>query len=391
MSKRIRYSLGLMTICILGIILTQGFWLYKDYRYYRGQPLFSTDYNFFYRTSEYAATLAKDKIQVIPALPVLIAYPADGKSSSGQLMPTSPLIHAKRMNTESRAPLLITNLPSSPVYKTMPFEAPLSHVLKKMKWQFGGSIMLILFTSSCFIYIIVTILMQNKLSVAKNDFIHIMTHELKTPLSTVSVAIEAMNNFGALENRDKTKRYLDVSKKELEHLSKMIEMIMQLSIYESYEMVLNKSIIHIETLIENVVAKYGLSAQVQITVHHHNQFIKLLADKTHLSNVIQNLIDNSIKYTTAPVIIDIETRIDQNNCVISVKDNGPGIPKKYQKSVFEKFFRIPKPEKPAVKGFGLGLSYVKQVIELHQGNINLSSEEKLGCLFTIHIPLNLFE
>lgn len=455
MSQRIRYSLGLMALCILGIILTQGFWLYKDYRYYRGQPLFSTNYDFYLKAPEYSGikkaiptvmprisadeisemsplllqntittntTTAVPTVPAIPIgnsipasplvetisasttldtvsagttananLPVLIAYPA-GKAGEWSRT-TAPGVLTPRIMAVGglMATRQVASLKDSAMYRTIPFEAPLSHILKKMKWQFGGSILLILFTSSCFIYMIVTILMQRKLSTAKNDFIHTMTHELKTPLATVSVAIEAMMNFGALENKSKTKRYLDISQKELDHLSKMIEMIMQLSIYESHEMELAKSPIQVKTLIDEVVEKYTLSEKTQITINHNPGIPEILADKTHLGNVIRNLIDNSIKYTKEPAVIFIDTWTDQNNCVISIKDNGPGIPKKYQKSVFEKFFRIPNPGKPVTKGFGLGLSYVKQVVELHHGTILLFSEEGLGCRFTIHIPLNSFQ
>lgn len=498
MSKRIRYSLALMSVCILGLVLTQGFWLYKDYSYYRGQPLFSSDFNFYQRTVPRLMPVYKGKMTPgikatnMAELPSIIAYPmartlpasgvtgrgddlravpsvprqgisisrVEGDSNAIQIAQMQPVYNTEyipatglqpeemgnfipapvvavtdriypveeavptvalqsvpqvpafgpsmipQSNTTTMAPLAagtlsnaitvkavpsVSALAISPrLYKTIPYKAPITYVLQKMKWQFGGSILLILCTISGFIYMLVTIFMQRKLSMSKNDFINNMTHELKTPLATVSVAIEAMRNFGALDDKKKTNLYLDISKKELDHLSKTIEMIMQLSIYETYKMELIRKPHPATEIISGVVEKYNLSHQDQVTIHilHPDEPITANVDATHIGNAIGNLVSNSIKYSDPPTVINI-TSTQINNCwVLAVQDNGFGIAVKYQKDVFERFFRITDSSKPLVKGFGLGLSYVKQVVELHGGTITLQSQYGKGSTFTISIPLS---
>lgn len=446
MSKRIRYSLTLMSICILGVILTQGYWLYKDYSYYRGQPLFSADYNFY---SKVPMSLTRGTlIPRTPALPEIIAYSTTGEVTNmspvvkvqprmylketpwrpvtptgetikaGELVPSALQMRATLTNADTMIPAsnylspsvtakippgtkkVAQNLTSVPaftindeMYKTIPYEAPVTYILQKMKWQFGASILLVLFTISCFIYMLITIFIQRKLSVNKNDFINNMTHELKTPLATVSVAIEAMRTFGALEDKNKTSRYLDVSKKELDHLSKMIEMIMQLSVYESHKMELVLKKHQVNLLIDSVVEKYTLTKgkEVSINVVHPSSpsTVDLHIDAIHIGNAIRNLIDNSIKYSNPGVLITISSSIKNDHWLLSVEDNGFGIAKKHQKDIFERFYRITDAEKPIVKGFGLGLSYVKQVIELHGGSVSVQSQEGKGTEFIISIPVIL--
>ena len=431
MTNRIKYILGLMTICILGVILTQGLWLYKDYTYYSGQPLFSTDFDVFLpmqsigaqpadaksiiaystaaegtpvafgRTTRPAETV--EKIQpgtVMPRLSAIVAYPAtlaieavpakfNGKNSMVTLSPRiaatalSPADIKLRRTTKNYK---ITESGAAQVYRAVPYKAPILHVLQKMKWQFGASILLILFTTSCFIYMLVTIFMQRKLSVIKNDMIN-MTHELKTPLSTVSVAIEAMRNYEILEDKDKTNLYLNVSKNELDHLSRLIEMILELSVFEHHKMILFRELIDANFLIRSIVKKYALAEEPAGIHLYLDDIPEIMADPVHLGNTIRNLIDNAIKYTLLKPQIVIRSRLTKKGWVLTVSDNGIGIPEVYQKSVFDQFFRVPDKRLLRVKGFGLGLSYVKQVVDQHNGTISLISNEKSGSIFTILIPV----
>ncbi|WP_316811614.1 HAMP domain-containing sensor histidine kinase [Pedobacter heparinus] len=297
MVQRIKYIPYLTIFCILGIILTQGYWLHKDYHYYRQHP---------------------------------------------------PSTHL--------APIL--------------------------------SILLILFTTTSFIFILVTIFKQRKLSLAKSDFINNMTHELKTPLATVSVAIEAMRNFGAWDNQDKARQYLSISRNELDHLSKLIELILQQSIVESHKMEITAKYTHVNGMIRKVIQNYTLSnEQVDIIQNYADHIPPILLDPLHMSNVLRNLIDNAIKYSDVQKKISISSKFQNQNWILAVGDNGIGIPKIYQKDIFERFFRVPRGEINPVKGFGLGLSYIKQVVDLHHGNITLQSSENQGSTFTISIPL----
>lgn len=480
MTNRIKYILGFMTFCILGVILTQGVWLYKDYTYYSGQPLFSTDFDVFmpadapsaltnsrsiiaYSTTVNASE-SKDFARRTAGLPAIVAYPATIAMKvtpryypkSDSIITLSPRISATtaprrttsalqtppigaspeyqrvawhpvtapgiRLDTIQRARRAINvqlkNLPAATtaglrsvpsatsielkrpdgnyevtehgdaeVYQAVPYKAPLLHVLQKMKWQFGASILLILFTTSCFIYMLITIFMQRKLSVVKNDMINNMTHELKTPLSTVSVAIEAMRNYEVLEDKDKTSLYLNVSKNELDHLSRLIEMILELSVFEHHKMVLFKESINVNHLIEEIIKKYSLADDPASIELYADNFPDILVDPVHLGNAVRNLIDNAIKYSLTKPKIIIRSYLTKKGWALTVSDQGIGIPEVYQKSVFDQFFRVPDKRLQRIKGFGLGLAYVKQVAEQHQGTISLYSREGNGSIFTILIPV----
>ncbi|MGY0037180.1 sensor histidine kinase [Pedobacter sp. NJ-S-72] len=432
MTNRIKYILGLMTICILGVILTQGLWLYKDYTYYSGQPLFSKDFDMFLPVQTLGAQPADAKSiiafsttveaspvtfgrttrpaermenmqpgTVTPGLSAIVAYPATLAiealpakfNRKNSVMTSSPIIAARKLSPgdlksrNTTENYIVKESGAAKIYRAVPYKAPILHVLQKMKWQFGASILLILFTTSCFIYMLVTIFMQRKLSVVKNDMINNMTHELKTPLSTVSVAIEAMRNYEILEDKDKTNLYLNVSKNELDHLSRLIEMILELSVFEHHKMILFRELIDINHLISSIVKKYSLAEEPADIHLYLDDAPEILADPVHLGNAIRNLIDNAIKYTLIKPQIVIRSQTTKKGWLLTVSDNGIGIPEIYQKSVFDQFFRVPDKRLLRVKGFGLGLSYVKQVVDQHSGTIALFSNEKSGSIFTILIPV----
>lgn len=413
MLQRIKYIQYLMIFCILGVILTQGYWLYKDYNYYSGQPLFSADYSFFQRVSPLTSIPPSD-LQIVKGTPAITArlMPAGGLTNTAIQMNTLPAttipmdsvvstnlpaIVAYPSTTQTlpagvvpRIASLSMGVPAiaaNSIYKPVLYKAPLSYVLQKMKLQFGVSILLILFTTTCFIFMSVTIFRQSKLSVAKNDFINNMTHELKTPLATVSVAVEAMQKFGAWDDQLKAQLYLNISKNEIDHLSKLIELILQQSIFESHKMELTTKFTDVNSILKDVTDNYALAnKQVQILITCAEDIPLIPIDAVHMSNVIRNLIDNAIKYSSEEKIIRINSEFQNQHWKLSVSDNGIGIPKIYQKDIFERFFRVPNNDANPVKGFGLGLSYIKQVVNLHNGMINLQSIEHCGSTFTISIP-----
>ncbi|QNK63667.1 HAMP domain-containing histidine kinase [Pedobacter sp. PAMC26386] len=423
MTNRIKYILGLMTICILGVIVTQGVWLYKDYRYYSGQPLFSTDFDVFLPTQTmaiqkgaksilaFSTTVNRSGVAGVasssplgattPRVSAILAYPValatavlpfkiKGKDSLIRISPRISNSLSTPADFELDGPggnYKVTEKGKAQVFQAVPYRAPVLYVLQKMKWQFGASILLILFTTSCFIYMLITIFMQRKLSAVKNDMINNMTHELKTPLSTVSVAIEAMRNYKILEDKEKTNLYLNVSKNELDHLSRLIEMILELSVFEHHKMILFKEPVNINRLIKGIVKKYSLVEETVDIQLFLDEIPELLTDPVHLGNAIRNLIDNAIKYSLCKPQLIITSSITKKGWALTVSDNGIGIPEIYQKSVFDQFFRVPDKRLLTVKGFGLGLSYVKQVVEQHNGSISLLSNGDTGSFFTIVIPV----
>jgi signal transduction histidine kinase len=215
-----------------------------------------------------------------------------------------------------------------------------------------------------------------------------MTHELKTPVSTVMAAVESIQRFGAQDDKERMNRYLAVSRQELEHLSNMIERVLQVDVAETNGVQLEKSWFNLNQLIDECTenAKIFAKKKVEIVKSSSGTDFNFLADQAHIKNVISNLLDNAIKYAGDEVHIKIDLQEKDKSFILSISDNGIGIPKTYQKGVFDLFFRVPSGDIHNVKGFGLGLAYVKQIVQQHQGTIDLSSEESVGSTFVIELP-----
>ncbi len=261
-------------------------------------------------------------------------------------------------------------------------------VLSRMTTILAVSLLLILIASVSFIYMLKTIIKQKKLSEVKNDFINNMTHELKTPISTVSAALEAMTNFGALNDREKTEKYIHLSKAELNNLTILVEKVLNTSRLEMNKVELAREKIPLQELLDTIIQRHTTSSRkdVRCICEDNCRSITVYADHMHLSNVINNLIDNAIKYNGQIVRIRIACYNDSNFQYISISDNGNGIPKESQTKVFDKFYRVPKGDIHDVKGFGLGLHYVSNIIKQHGGSVSLQSTPGEGSTFTIKLP-----
>ncbi|MFC5408764.1 sensor histidine kinase [Larkinella bovis] len=293
-------------------------------------------------------------------------------------------------------PIKTPPMPINPVknqFLQASFDSPTGYILRKMSWPLVGSALLLALTTWCFVSMLSTILKQKKLSEIKNDFINNMTHELKTPLATVSAAVEALQHFGALDDPQKTQAYLGISKNELQRLSDLVEKVLNMAVDETKELELNREWLRPSDLIGEVVENHQLKAgagdstkPVAFEVETGSENAPVQADRLHLGNAINNLIDNAIKYSRDSVRIRISSRTDARGWQLCVQDNGNGIPKMYHEAIFDRFFRVPTGNLHPVKGFGLGLSYVRQVVEKHGGRIEVSSEPGQGSEFTIWIP-----
>jgi two-component system phosphate regulon sensor histidine kinase PhoR len=231
---------------------------------------------------------------------------------------------------------------------------------------------------------------QQKLTILKNDFISNITHELKTPIATVSVAVEALKAFDALKDPVRTQEYLEISTHELQRLSLLVDKVLKLSLFEKQEIELSKDDFDMKVLVTDVMDSMRLQfeksqAKVDMVAAEDEQF-GLRADKVHFTSVIYNLLDNALKYSTLNPILRVDLTTEQGHLVLAVTDNGIGIPMDYQGRIFEKFFRVPMGDRHNVKGYGLGLSYVAYVVQRHGGEISVHSEEGQGSRFTIKIP-----
>jgi len=235
-------------------------------------------------------------------------------------------------------------------------------------------------------------LRQQRLAEIKNEFINNITHELKTPIATVGVAIEALKSFNAIDDKEKTKEYLDISSNELQRLELLVDNVLKLSMFEKKQIALNKEQFDLKELTQKVLdsmrPQFGKSkALVNFSAKGDNFLIK--ADKLHITSVIYNLLDNALKYCKEDPLINVQLSSQQNFIELRVSDNGIGIAPEYCNKIFDKFFRVPTGNKHDVKGYGLGLSYVSEIIKRHMGFISVESDLNKGSVFTARIPVEV--
>jgi signal transduction histidine kinase len=262
-----------------------------------------------------------------------------------------------------------------------------TYLIKSMWLTLLASFILIVLVAGSFFIMLQTIFRQKKVSEIKNDFINNMTHEFKTPIATVSAAMEAMVSFDALKDTEKTKRYIDISQKEMSRLSGLVEKILSISADERKTLILNKETFDLCQLIQETAQRYILKGNGNVSVDFDSSSTAYIhADRMHFQNIINNLLDNSVKYSKEKAKITIKCIRQADYVIFSVKDEGIGITKEQQKHIFDKFYRVPTGDVHSVKGFGLGLSYVKQIVELHRGTIGVQSQPGHGTEFTIAIP-----
>jgi signal transduction histidine kinase len=269
------------------------------------------------------------------------------------------------------------------------FRKPQYAIIQSMALVLILSVLLIISAIAGFNYLIKTIQKQRRLAELKDDFINNMTHELKTPIATLTVAIEGMQKFNALDDLEKTQRYLQTSRNELVRLNDLVNKVLSVATFENHEVKLVKESIDVDVLINEVIESEKLKTSKQVEINYINKdAVKSVeADRLHLRNVITNLVDNAIKYSDEQVKINITLSRNGDEARVSVKDNGGGIPASHVNQVFDKFHRVPTGNVHNVKGTGLGLSYVKYIVEAHGGNVAVKSEIGHGSEFTFSIPI----
>jgi two-component system phosphate regulon sensor histidine kinase PhoR len=251
------------------------------------------------------------------------------------------------------------------------------------------SLLLVLVIIAAFSYSVFTIIRQRKLSELKNDFINNMTHEFKTPISTISLACQALSDKDIPRSNEMYTDYINIIGDENHRLGEMAEKILQTAILEKGSLHLRPEAIDMHVLIADAIHKIAI--QIEIRDGVINQLLKaqhplIKADKVHLANVIFNLLDNANKYSPRKPQILVSTADAENGIYISVHDKGMGISKANMKRIFEKLYRVPTGDVHNVKGFGLGLSYVKFIVEKHGGSISVESEPGKGSTFTMFLP-----
>lgn len=262
-------------------------------------------------------------------------------------------------------------------------------LLKQIAPQILFSLFLTLLTTVAFVVMYRSIRAQQRLMALKNDFISNITHELKTPVTTVGVALEAIKNFKGQNNPELTTEYLNIAQNELNRLNILTDKILKTAIFEDKGVTYSAEPVDLHQVINQVMDSMKLVFEKQkaiVNFKTEGSDFNLMGGTTHLTSVIYNLLDNALKYSPVNPQININLQENKETITIRIRDNGIGIASEYKKKVFEKFFRVPTGDVHNIKGYGLGLSYVDSVIRSHKGNIEVESEPGKGSEFTIRLP-----
>jgi len=267
------------------------------------------------------------------------------------------------------------------------------YILNDMGVMFGGSGILIVVIMACFYMAVSTILHQKKLSDIKNDFINNMTHEFKTPISTIALAADmAQENSrsGGNEASPRMTRYLGIIREENKRLGTHVEKVLQMALLDKGHVKLKRSDANIHDLIEKVLNSQSVQieqkeGELDLEFEAANEIIS--CDELHISNILNNLVDNAIKYSPEKLHLTVKTENENNGVTISITDQGLGMSKEQTHRIFDTFYRVPTGNVHDVKGFGLGLSYVKKMVEAHEGTVSVQSRPGHGSTFILWLPI----
>ena len=259
--------------------------------------------------------------------------------------------------------------------------------VKMTIWIFSSFILLVVLCF--FFYTIFIILKQFRLVELQKDFVNNMAHEFKTPISTIAISADTLSDPALVKNPDRYHSYVNIIKNETTRLRNQVDKLLQIAKMERDKIELHEEETDLHSLIREVTPNLSIKLNEdngRVECRLDARQYRIMADRVHLTNIIYNLVDNAVKYTDQDPQIEIDTWNEGEEVMLSIKDNGIGIPKEYQSKVFEKFFRVPTGNIHNVKGFGLGLHYLRLVVNAHKWKIKLESEQNRGSNFMILIP-----
>ncbi len=263
-------------------------------------------------------------------------------------------------------------------------------ILKELTWFIVGAVLFTLIIIAAFFITLRTLLVQKKLGEIKSDFINNMTHEFKTPLATISLAVDALKNDKVVGNKEKTDYFTGIIKEENKRMNKQVETILQAALLDKQEVQLNLKKLSAHDLINKAINNITLPLADKggtLDVNLDADKFEIMADDVHFTNFVNNLLDNALKYSNDKPTIKLSTSNSGNMIRIKIEDDGIGMNKETLNRIFEKFYRAHTGNVHNVKGFGLGLSYVKTMVEAHKGTIKAESTLGKGSAFTISFPL----
>jgi len=295
------------------------------------------------------------------------------------------------MKSPYKVRLFSDNLIQQNMILSVVFPERTNYVLGSMAWILGGSLLFSLFIFATFALSLFFILRQKKISEIKSDFINNMTHEFKTPIATISLAADTITNPKVISDEKSVRHFIGMIKKENSRMNKQVETILQIASLDKKEIdfKFGKTPMHsiiekaIETIEIQVQQKYG---KIRTSLEAADDSV--FGDAEHLTNLVHNLLDNAIKYSPEYPDITVSTLNRDGGVVMSVADRGIGMSKSVQSKIFERFYRQASGDIHDVKGFGLGLNYVKAIVDAHKGVITVHSEPGKGSKFEIYLPLN---
>jgi len=289
----------------------------------------------------------------------------------------------------SAARLFVSDIFTSPEYILLYFPNEKQFLLSELWGMLLISIILIIVVVYSFTYTITTIFRQKKLSEMKNDFINNMTHEFKTPISTISLACEALTDHDIVRSPEFTESYINIILEENKRLATMAEKILQTAVIEKGQLKMKRERIDLHEVITDVIKNIRIQVEIKDgIIRKQNKASNpiIIGDKVHLTNLVYNLLDNANKYSPRKPVITVRTENTSNGIVLTIGDHGIGISKAEQKKIFDKLYRVPTGNIQDVRGFGLGLSYVKAIVEEHHGRISVDSELNKGTTFKVFLP-----
>lgn len=301
---------------------------------------------------------------------------------------------SESMESKYRVSLSQGSVFASPLHLVVDFPNKQTHLFRSISLLLTGSLFFSLIILLTFFITIFVILRQKKLSEIKSDFINNMTHEFKTPIATISLAVDSISMPKILKTKEKVLYFTGVIKDEAKRMNTLVESVLQMALIDKKDFQLKPQYLDVHQLIEKAIDSIRIqvdkkrgSLQVNFCAEKHD----LKVDKIHFTNLIYNLLDNAIKYSgEKPPEIAVETHNDGNHLKISVSDKGVGMNRETQNKVFEKFYRQSSGNIHNVKGYGLGLSYVRAIVAEHKGRIEVSSEVGKGSRFDIFMPLEIY-
>lgn len=311
---------------------------------------------------------------------------------SGRLIEISKDYSNERLlQSHFKTNLFPNDVTNEPNLLVIDFPSQEKYLMSKIWFPLSSSALLILIILICFGYAVFTIVRQKKISVMKTDFMNNMTHEFKTPISTIGLAIEALLDPTIPQKTSMKMKYLGIIADENKRLESQVADVLQMAQLDKNELKLNLVTVDLHAIIQQAVDKISIHMERKLghlkLALNASQF-KIKGDEAYLLGVLLNLLDNALKYSNDAPNIMIRTQVIRGQLICSIKDHGMGMSKEAQRNIFQKFYRVASGNVHNIKGFGLGLAYVKEIITLHHGSIEVESELKKGTNFIVKFPLD---